>query len=43
MTQHIAVHDTEEDLRIMKNLRNFIGFFAVFAALLALAVTLFAP
>lgn len=43
MTQHLTVEDTQEDIRAMKNLRNFVGLFAVFAFLLAVGVTIFAP
>ena len=43
MTQHVLMEDTEADIRAMKNLRNFVGVFMVFAVVLALGVTFFAP
>ena len=43
MTQHVMMQDTQEDIRTMKNLRNFIGLFVVLSGLLALGVTVFAP
>ena len=43
MTQHILAEDTLEDIRTMKNLRNFVLCFVGFATLLALGVAVFAP
>lgn len=43
MTQHILEQDEQADIKALKNLAGFIGIFAVFAAVLALGVTLFAP
>ena len=43
MTQHFMTQDTQEDIRTMKNLRNFVGLFMAFSVLLAVGVTLFAP
>ena len=40
---HLAAEDTEADIRALKNLRNFVGMFAVFSLILALGVTIFAP
>ena len=43
MTHHMTAEDTDADIRTLKNLRNFVGMFAVFSLLLALGVTIFAP
>ena len=43
MTQHALMQDTQEDIRTMKNLRNFIGLFVAFAVLMAVGVAVFAP
>ena len=43
MTQHAVMQDTQADIEAMKNLRNFVGLFVVFAALLAVGVAIFAP
>lgn len=43
MTHHLRAADTEEDIRALKNLRNFVAIFAAFSLLLALGVTIFAP
>ena len=43
MTQHILAEDTEQDIRTMKNLRNFVLGFLGFAILLALGVAFLAP
>jgi hypothetical protein len=43
MTQHIMAEDTEQDIRTMKNLRNFILGFVGVAILLAVGVGVFAP
>ena len=43
MTQHILAQDTQEDITTMKNLRNFVSAFVVFAVVLAIGVTIFAP
>ena len=43
MTQHATLHDAQEDIRAMKNLRNFVGMFVVFAIVLAVGVAVFAP
>jgi hypothetical protein len=43
MTQHAMLQDSQEDIRTMKSLRNFIGLFVAFAVALALGVAIFAP
>jgi len=43
MTQHAMVEDTQEDIDTMRNLRNFVGLFIAFSALMALGVAFFAP
>ena len=37
------LQDTEEDIRTLRNLRNFVLLFAGFSLCLALGVALFAP
>lgn len=43
MTEHVMPEDFEEDQRVMRSLGKFVGAFAVFTALLAIGVALFAP
>ena len=43
MTQHMSMQDSEDDVQALKNLRNFVGLFVVFAGVLALGVAIFAP
>jgi hypothetical protein len=43
MTDHVFQQDAEEDIRTLKNLRNFVAAFAAFSLILALGVAIFAP
>jgi hypothetical protein len=43
MTEHILAEQELEDSQTMRSLGRFIGVFALFAALLAVGVTIFTP
>jgi hypothetical protein len=43
MTTHLLVEDTEEDIRTMRRLRNFVAGFMLLAFAMAVAVGVLAP
>jgi hypothetical protein len=43
MTQHALAEQTQEDEHTLRSLGRFVGLFALFSALLAVGVAIFAP